>query len=45
MTESTSAPVSAVQPAATNSPKKQQKKINKKQIKSWFITSKIFGYD
>jgi len=29
MTESTSAPVSAVQPAATNSPKKQQKKSTK----------------
>jgi hypothetical protein len=29
MTESTSAPVSAVQPAATNSPKKQQKNQQK----------------
>jgi len=45
MTESTSAPVSSAQPAAANSPKKNNKKGNKRQIKSWFITSKIFGYD
>jgi len=44
MTESTSAPVSAAPASTANSPKKA-KKINKRQINTWCITSKIFGYD
>jgi len=44
MTEGTTAPVSSVQSVTATTPKKT-KKINKRQINTRCIASKIFRYD